>query len=110
MDYSTFFHVYSILRFDKVTYLSLFFNSFLPEGSRNSLWVSGPLLFPGFINIEWFLFCNFIEFIILLHTFLTISFSLYKEYMTCLISFSKSSDVLPALLAQELLVTFEAFV
>ena len=31
----------------------------------------------------------------LLHTFLVISFDRYKEYMICLISFSKFSDVLP---------------
>ena len=39
---------------------------------------------------------NFIEFIILLYTFLVISFVLYKEYTICLISSSKFSDVLPA--------------
>ena len=32
---------------------------------------------------------------VLLHTFLVISFSRYKEYMICLISFSKFSDVFP---------------
>ena len=36
------------------------------------------------------------EFIILLYTFLIISFSRYKEYVIYLISFSKFSDVLPA--------------
>ena len=40
--------------------------------------------------------CTFIEFIILLYTFLVISFARYKEYMICLISFSKFSVVLPA--------------
>ena len=34
-------------------------------------------------------------FIILLYTFLVTSFALYKEYNTCLISFSKFLDVLP---------------
>ena len=38
----------------------------------------------------------FIEFIILLYTFLVISFARYKEYMICLILFSKFSDFLPA--------------
>ena len=38
----------------------------------------------------------FTEFIILLYTFLVISFAQYKAYI-CLISFSKVSDVLPAL-------------
>ena len=42
------------------------------------------------------LFYNFIEFIILLYNFLVISFAQHKEYMICLISFSKFSDVLPA--------------
>ena len=42
------------------------------------------------------LFYKFIEFIILLHTFLVISFAGYREYIVCLISFSKFSDVLPA--------------
>ena len=32
---------------------------------------------------------------LLLYTFLVISFARYKEYMICLISFSKFSDVLP---------------
>ena len=42
------------------------------------------------------LYYTFIEFIILLYTFLAVSFAKYKEYMICLISFSKFSDVLPA--------------
>ena len=40
------------------------------------------------------MFYNFIEFIILLYTFLVIYFDRYKEYIICLISFSKFSDVL----------------
>ena len=32
----------------------------------------------------------------LLYTVLVISFAQYKEYMVCLISFTKLSDVLPA--------------
>ena len=36
------------------------------------------------------------EFIILLYIFLVISVTLYKEYMICLISYRKFSDVLPA--------------
>ena len=32
----------------------------------------------------------------LLYTFLVISFARYREYIICLISFSKFSDVLPA--------------
>ena len=33
---------------------------------------------------------------ILLHTFLVTFFARYKEYMICLISFTKFSDVIPA--------------
>ena len=57
---------------------------------------SDILLFIEFINIVSVLFYKFIEFIILLYTFLVISFAWYKKYMICLISFSKFSDVLPA--------------
>ena len=32
----------------------------------------------------------------MLYTFPVISFAQYKEYMTCLVSFSKFSDVIPA--------------
>ena len=42
------------------------------------------------------LFYNSNEFIKLLYTFLVNSFARYKHYITCLISFSKFSDVLPA--------------
>ena len=49
-----------------------------------------------FTNIVSTLFYNFIEFIILLYTYLVFSFARYKEYIICLISFSKFSDVLPA--------------
>ena len=49
-------------------------------------------------NVVSILFYNFVEFIILLYTFLVMSFAWYKEYIICLIclvSFSKFSDVLP---------------
>ena len=49
------------------------------------------------------LFYNFIEFIMLVHTFLAISFVRYKEYVICLISFS-------TFFVQVLLAIFEAFV
>ena len=61
------------------------------------------------MNIVPILFYNFIEFIILLHTFLVISYAQYREYVFCLISFSKFLDVCLLLLVQELLVIFEAF-
>ena len=52
--------------------------------------------FSEFINISSILLYNFVEFIILMYTFLVISFAQYKEYIICLISISKFSDVLPA--------------
>ena len=52
----------------------------------NSLWGLDVLLCLEFIDIVS----------ILLYTFLVISFARYKEYMICLISFSKFSDVLSA--------------
>ena len=58
------------------------------------MWRSDVLLFPKFINILSILSYNFIEFIILLYTFLVIFCARYKEYMIFLISFSKLSDVL----------------
>ena len=51
----------------------------------------------SFLYFFIYFFYNFIiEFIMLLYTVLVISFSQYKEYIICLISFSKFSDVLPA--------------
>ena len=85
-----------MLRFDKVTYLSLLFKFILFERLSDSLWGLDVLLFPELINIEFILFYNFIEFIILLYNFLAISFAQHKEYIICLISFSNFSGVLPA--------------
>ena len=42
------------------------------------------------------MFYNFIEFFILLYTFLVICFARYKEYIICPISFSKFLSALPA--------------
>ena len=53
-------------------------------------------MFYYFHKLVSILFYNFIEFIILLHTFIVISFAQYKEYIICLISFSRFPDVLPA--------------
>ena len=39
---------------------------------------------------------DFMEFMKLLYTFLVTSFAQYREYIICLISFSKFSDLLPA--------------
>ena len=77
-------------------HLSLYFKFILCERLGSSMWGSDVLLFSELINIVSLLFYNFIEFIILLYTFLVISFAWYKEYIICLISFSKFSDVLPA--------------
>ena len=85
-----------MLRFDKATYLSLLFKFSLSERLSNSVLGSDVLLFSESINIVSMLFYEFIEFIILLHTFLVISFVQCKAFMICLISFSKFSDVLPA--------------
>ena len=74
----------------------LFFKFILSKSLSNSLWGSDFLLFSEFINIVSILFYNFIEFIILLYTFLVISFVQYRKYINWLISFSKFSDVLPA--------------
>ena len=60
------------------------------------MWGSSVLLFPEFINIVFILFYNFTELNILLYTFLVIFFAWYKEYIICLISFSKFAYVLRA--------------
>ena len=78
-----------MLRFDKATYLSILFKFNLSVRLSNSL-------FLELMNIVSILFHNFMEFIILLYTFLVNSFARYKKCMICLISFSKFSDVLPA--------------
>ena len=85
-----------MLRFDKATYLSLLFQFNLSKRLSNTLWESDVLLFSEFLNIVAILFYDFIEFIILLYTSVVISFARYREYIIYLISFSKSSDVLPA--------------
>ena len=63
---------------------------------RNSLWGSDAPLFYEFIDIISILFYNFIEFIIFSYAVLVISFAWYKEYIICLVSFSKFSDMPPA--------------
>ena len=65
-----------MLRFDRVTYLSLLFKFIFHEKLSNSLLGSAVLLFLEFINMVSILFYNFIEFIILSYTFLEISFAL----------------------------------
>ena len=99
-----------MLRFDKATYLSVLFKSILCERLSNSLCGSDILLFSEFIKIVSILFYNFIEFVILLYTFLVISFARYREYIICLISFSKFSDVLPVFTCAIAIRNLEEFV
>ena len=65
--------------------------------SLSLFYPKGFLLFPEFINIISILFYKFIELIILLYSYLVISFARYKEYMIGQISFSKFSNVLPTI-------------
>ena len=74
-----------MLIFDKATYLSLLFMFILSKKSSNSLLGSDVLLFSEFMNIVFILLYNFMEFIVLLYTFLVIFFARYKEYIICLI-------------------------
>ena len=85
-----------MLRFDKTIYLSFRLKYVLSVRLSNSLWESDVLLFSEFINIVFifvFYFC-WIHYIVI-HILVT-SFAWFKEYMICLIMFSKSSGVLPA--------------
>ena len=99
-----------MLRSDRATYLSLLFQSVLPERLSNSLCGSDVLLFSEFKNIVSILLYNVIEFIILLYTFLVICFAQYKEYIICLISFSKLSSVLSSFTCVSAIGIFEGFV
>ena len=74
-----------MLRFDKATSLSLLFTIILSLRLSDSLWGSDVLLFFEFINV-WkngilILYYKFIELILLLYTFLVVSFAWYKEYI-----------------------------
>ena len=70
-----------MLRLDKATYLSSLFKFFLSERLSNNQSRSDALLFSEFINIAPILHYTFIEFIILLYTFLVIVFASYEEYI-----------------------------
>ena len=84
-----------MLIYDKETYLSLALKFILLERLSNNLWHPDVLLFLELKNILLsILYYNFIELIMLLYTFLLISFAQYKQYMICLISFRKFSGVL----------------
>ena len=84
-----------MLSLDKSIYLSLLCKFILSLRLSNNLWGSDVLLFLEFINIVPILFYNFIEFIILLYTFLVIFLARFKECMIWRILSSKFSDVLP---------------
>ena len=99
-----------MLRFDKPTYLSFLFKFILFERLSKSLWGSSVLLFPDFINIVPILFYNFVEFIILLYTFLVISFTLNKEFKKFWFHLVSFQMFYLSLFVQLLLVIFEAFV
>ena len=60
------------------TYLSLFVKFILSAELHNNLWGSDISLFLKYINIVSFLFYNFIEFVVLLYTFLVVPFAQYK--------------------------------
>ena len=85
-----------MLKLDKTTCVLLLFNFILSLRLISSLGGTDVSLFLEFINIVSIFFYKFIEFIALLYTFLVISFARYREYIICLISFSKFSDVLHA--------------
>ena len=86
-----------MLRFDKAMYLSFLFKSILSVRLSNScLRIRCFTIFRMYKYSIHFLFYTFIEFMILLYTFLVISLAQYKEYMIFLISFNKFSDKLSA--------------
>ena len=74
-DLFIFFHVQKMLKFDKATYLSLLYKFILSERFSNSLSGSDVKLFSEFINIVSIQIYNFIQFILLLHTFLVVYYS-----------------------------------
>ena len=95
-----------MLRFDKSIYLSLLFEYisswiyfiyFIFQSIlrlSNSLWGSDALFFLEFVNVV-FIFVLYFYWIHLVYTLSVASFARYREYIICLISFRKFSDVLP---------------
>ena len=67
-----------MLRFDSATYLSLLFKIILSVKFSNSAWGSDVLPFSEFRDRASILCFKFTDFIILLYTFLVISFAKYK--------------------------------
>ena len=68
-----------MLRFHKAAYVTLPFKFILSLRLNNSLSGLNVPLFLELKNVVSVLFYNFIEFIVLLYTFLVIYFSSYKE-------------------------------
>ena len=77
-------------------YLSFLFKSILSVRLNEPVRVRCFTIFKIHKYSIHFLYYTIIEFIILLYTFLVISFDRYKEYINCLTSFNKVSDVLLA--------------
>ena len=75
-----FFHIFPCIVYAK-TNLLLLFKSMLSERLSRIQWESDVLVFWEFMNIVSILFYNFTEFIILLYTFLVISFASCKYYI-----------------------------
>ena len=71
-----------MLRIGKATYLSLLFKLILSERLSISVCRLQVLRFSEFIDLVSSLFYNCIEFIILLYTFLVISFPRYRDYIS----------------------------
>ena len=76
-------------------YLSFLFKSILSVKLNELVGVRCLTFFKIHKYNIHFWYYTFIEFIILLYTFLVISFAWYKKYMICLILFNMFSDVLP---------------
>ena len=73
-----------------------FLKSIVPVRLSNSLWGSDVSLFSRFINIVFIFLLHLYWIHNIVTYFFVIYFPRYKEYMICLISFGKFSDVLSA--------------
>ena len=82
-----------MLRFDKTITFSPILKSSLSVSLSTKTFYFEVLLFSEFINIVSIVY---IDLIMLWYTFLVLSFDWYKEKTICLISFSKLSELLPA--------------
>ena len=97
-----------MVRFDKaITFLPILKSNLLLSVNTKICGLGVLLFWIHKYSIHFYMFMNLI---MLLYTFLVTCLDWYKEYTICLISFNKLSELLPVLLAQELLVIFEAFI